>query len=75
MQLRVQDLKARIARLGKLVEGLATELAIQAGNPGVLLDREHRQYLTAVQKTIAGADDARVVLTRAIKRLEGGPAW
>jgi hypothetical protein len=75
MQLRVQDLKARIERLGKLVERLATELAIQAGRHGELLDREHRQYLAAVQQTIAGADDARVVLTRAVKRLEGGPGW
>jgi hypothetical protein len=37
----------------------------------VLLDREHRQYLTAVQDTLAGADTARVVLDRAVKRLEG----
>jgi hypothetical protein len=72
MQLRVQDLKARIERLGKLVEERATEAGMQAGHPGVLLDREHRQYLAAVQQTIAGADDARVVLARAVKRLEGG---
>jgi hypothetical protein len=73
VQLRVAGLKVRIERLRKLVEGLATELAIQAGHPGVLLDREHREYLAAVQQTIAGADDARVVLARVVKRLEAQP--
>jgi hypothetical protein len=38
----------------------------------VLLFREKRQYLRAVQEALAGADAARVVLEKVVKRLGGG---
>jgi hypothetical protein len=34
--------------------------------------RERRQYLTAIQEALAGADQARVVLVGVVKRMEGG---
>jgi hypothetical protein len=75
MQLRVRDLKARIARLEGLAEGLAKEVGLQRGDDGVLLAREWRQYLRAIRDALAGADAARVVLAGVVKRLEGKPSW
>jgi hypothetical protein len=37
----------------------------------VLLFRERRQYLRAVQEALAGAEAARVVLASVVKRIEG----
>jgi hypothetical protein len=37
----------------------------------VLLLRERRQYLRAVQEALAGAEAARVVLEGVVKRSEG----
>jgi hypothetical protein len=49
MQLTVADLKGRIARLEKLARGLANEVGLQRRAEDVLLFRERRQYLRAVQ--------------------------
>jgi hypothetical protein len=38
----------------------------------VLLDLEHREYLAAVQKSLDGAKDARIVLDRAVQKEEPG---
>jgi hypothetical protein len=62
MQLTVADLKGRIARLEKLARGLAKEVGLQRGAEDVLLSRERRQYLRAIQEALAGAEAARVVL-------------
>jgi hypothetical protein len=75
MQLRVRDLKARIARLQELAKGLGKEVGLQRDDDGVGLARGRKQYLTAVQESLAGMDEARVVLGRAVKRLEGHPSW
>jgi hypothetical protein len=75
MRLRVPDLMARIARLDRLAAGLAKEAGAQRGRRGVLLYGEQRQYLNAVQQALGGVDKARVVLARAVKRLESGPGW
>jgi hypothetical protein len=72
MQLTLADLKARIARLDKLARGLAKEVRLQRGAEDVLLFRERRQYLRAIQEALAGADAARVVLEGVVKRM-GGP--
>jgi hypothetical protein len=56
MQLTVADLKGRIAWLDR---GLAKEVGLQRGAEDVLLFRERRQYLAAVQDALAGADAAR----------------
>jgi hypothetical protein len=72
MQLTLNDLKARIARLEQLAQGLAREVDQQRGAEDVLLFRERRQYLKAVQDALAGAEAARVVLAGVVKRMEGG---
>jgi hypothetical protein len=72
MQLELPDIKARIERLDRLARGLAKEVALQKGAEDVLLYRERRQYLRAVQDALAGAEAARVVLARAVRRMGGG---
>ena len=70
MQLALKDVKARIERLDQLARGLAKEVPLQKGAEDVLLFRERRQYLRAVQDALAGAEAARVVLAGVVKRLE-----
>jgi hypothetical protein len=72
VQLQVRDLKGRITRLERLAEGMAKEVALWRGVEDVLLSRERRQYLNAIQEALAGADEARAVLAGVVKRLEGG---
>ena len=69
MQLTLADLKGRIERLDRLARGLAKEVALQRGAEDVLLFRERRQYLRAIQEALAGAEAARVVLEGAVKRM------
>jgi hypothetical protein len=46
-------------------------MRINAGAEDLLLSRERKQYLAAVQDALAGADTARVVLAGVVKRMEG----
>jgi hypothetical protein len=71
MQLELRDIKARIDRLDRLARGLAKEVGLQRGAEDVLLFRERRRYLRAVQEALAGAEAARVVLEGVVKRMEG----
>jgi hypothetical protein len=71
MQLTLADLKKRITRLDGLARGLAEEVRLQRGAEDILLFRERRQYLRAVQEALAGAEAARVLLDGVVKRLEG----
>jgi hypothetical protein len=71
MQLELADIKARVARLDRLARGLAKEVGLQRRAEDVLLFRERRQYLRAIQEALAGADAARVVLAGVVRRLEG----
>jgi hypothetical protein len=68
-QLAVEDMKARITRLAELERGLAREIGLQREDD-LLLFRERRQYLRAVQEALAGAEAARVVLQGVVKRVE-----
>jgi hypothetical protein len=72
MQLEMRDLKGRIARLDRLARGMAKEVGLHRSDDTVLLTRERRQYLKAIQDALAGADTARVVIGGAVKRMEGG---
>ena len=62
MQLDLADLKARTERPDELARGLAKEVRIQKGGDDLLLSRERKQYLRAIQDALAGAEAARVVL-------------
>ena len=70
MQLTLVDLKARIERLGQLERGFAREVALQREAEDQLLFRERKQYLTAIQDALAGAEAAGVVLAGVVKRME-----
>jgi hypothetical protein len=72
MQLELPDIKARIVRLDRLARGLAKEVGTQRGAEDVLLFRERRQYLRAIQEALAGAEAARVVLEGVVRRMGGG---
>jgi hypothetical protein len=72
MQLELPDLNARIVRLDRLAWGLAKEVGLQRGAEDVLLFRERKQYLRAIQDALAGAEAARVVLEGVVKRMERG---
>ena len=50
--------------------GFAREVALQRGAEDELLFRERKQYLTAIQDALAGAEAARVVLAGLVKRME-----
>jgi hypothetical protein len=63
-QLTVADVKRRTGRLAELERGLAREIGLQRDDE-LLLFRERRQYLRAVQDALAGAEAARVVLQAA----------
>jgi hypothetical protein len=72
LQLQLRDLIGRIARLDRLALGLAREVGLWKGGEDLLLFAERRMYLNAIQDALAGAEEARVVLTRVVKWLESG---
>ena len=72
MQLQVADLKRRIARLDRLARGLAKEVLLWRGGNDPLLFADRPMYLRAIQDALAGAEEARVVLARVVKRLASG---
>jgi hypothetical protein len=69
---QLADLKARVARLEELSRGLANEGVLQRGVQDVLLYRERQQSLAALRHALGGVEAARVVLAKAVRRLEGG---
>jgi hypothetical protein len=60
------------SRLRQLEQGLAREVGLQREDDGLLLFRERKQYLRAVQEALAGAEDAAVVLGGVVRRMERG---
>jgi hypothetical protein len=72
MQLTLADVISRVARLERLSLGLAWEAAVKQGWVDLLLYRERKQYLAAVRDALSGVEAARVVLARAVRRMEGG---
>jgi hypothetical protein len=70
-EMGLADLKARIERLDKLARGFALEVGRWKGDDGLLLFRERKAYLGAVQDALAGVEAARVVLVGAVRRIEG----
>jgi hypothetical protein len=72
MELTLADLKARIARVGRLERWLAREVERQRRAETVLAFGERRQYLKAIQDALAGSEAARIVLAGVVKRRERG---
>jgi hypothetical protein len=70
----VQGLWARHARMEQLSRGLAKEVVVIKDAEDPLLYLERKAYLNALQDTLAGVESARVVLARALHRLDGREA-
>jgi hypothetical protein len=66
-----EGLRAAEAERHRMARGLAGEVELQRSAEDMLLSRERKQYLAAVQDALAGADTARVVLAGVVKRMEG----
>jgi hypothetical protein len=65
------DLKAKIERLDRLARGLAKEVTLWRGCNDPLLFGERKAYLAGIQDALAGAEAARVVMAKVVRRLEG----
>jgi hypothetical protein len=70
----VQGIRARHTRLDQISRGLAKEVVVIKDGEDPLLYVERRDYLSALQEALAGVESARVVLARALHRLEGRAA-
>jgi hypothetical protein len=70
----VQGIRARHTRLDRLSRGLAKEVVVIKDADDPLLYVERRDYLNALRDALAGVEQARVVLAKALHRLEGRAA-
>jgi hypothetical protein len=68
--LQLHTIKPRLPRLRELVAELVQEYLIVKQQDSPLRDGERRAYLIGIQEAIAGLDEARVVLGKAVMRVE-----
>ncbi len=68
--LHVEDVEKRLRRLEELTRGLSREVSLWKGGNDPLLYLERKSYLNAIQDALAGVEAARVVLARAVQRLQ-----
>jgi len=68
--LHLHTIRPRIPRLRELVDELVQDYRRWKDAPSPLRDGERRAYLIGIQEAIAGIDEARVVLSKAIRRIE-----
>src|SRR5262249_41618426 len=78
--LRVRDvftlksMRARARRLEEFAKGLSQEVErVKGVEQTVLLPGERRQYLDPIQDVIVGAEAARRVVEKAVRRIETSP--
>jgi hypothetical protein len=76
--MNLASMRSRVGRLRELARGVGQEVAWWQKEESPLLPGELREYLRGLYDVIAGADEAAVVLDRAVKRLvetfgPGGP--
>jgi hypothetical protein len=64
-----QEMRARVGRLLELARGFAAEVKRWQDSAGPLLPVEKQEYLRGLYDALAGADETRVVLEKAVKRL------
>jgi hypothetical protein len=67
----LDDFKARVRRLDALSRGLAKEATLWKACNDPLLYTERKAYLKAVRNALAGVEEARVVLAKVVRRMEG----
>jgi len=68
--LHLHSIRPRIPRLRELVAELVQEYLLVQSQESPLRDGERRAYLIGIQEAIAGLDQARVVLGKAVRRVE-----
>jgi hypothetical protein len=68
--MQLTDIRRRVKRLERLVEGLASEIALWRGEEDLLQFGERKRYLKEVHHALSGADAARIILERVVQRLE-----
>jgi len=68
VQLRI--IKPRVGRLREMVDKLVQEYLLVESQQNPLLDGVRRANLIRIQEAIAGLDQARVVLGKAVRRIE-----
>lgn len=66
--MHMNAIRPRVARLRQLFAELGQECTRWKEDQGLLLPGEKRAYLHGLQAAIAGADEAAVVLEKAIRR-------
>jgi hypothetical protein len=67
---READVEKRLCRLEELTRGLSKEVALWKEGNDPLLYLERKSYLNAIQDALAGVEAARVVLARALQRMQ-----
>jgi hypothetical protein len=70
MQLQLEEIRRRVKRLERLVEGLGNEIALWRGEDCPLLFGERQRYLKEFHNALFGADAARIILVRVVQRME-----
>jgi len=68
--LHLHTIRPRIPRLRELVAELVQDYLLVQSLESPLLGGERRAYLIGIQEAIAGLDEARVVLGKAVRRIE-----
>jgi hypothetical protein len=68
----VDNLEARARRLDLLVRGLMKEVVVIREADDPLLYLERLAYVEALRGAVAGLEDARVTLARALQRIRDG---
>ena len=68
--IQLADVENRLRRLEELTRGLAKEVSLWRVGNDPLLYLERKSYLNAIQDALAGVEAARVVLARAVQRLQ-----
>jgi hypothetical protein len=64
------DVERRSCRLEELTRGLSKEVSLWKAGNDPLLYLERKSYLNAIQDALAGVEEARVVLARALQRMQ-----
>ena len=72
--MEMAGIRARHTRPDQFSRGLAKEAVVIKDGKDPLLYVERRDHLAALQDALAGVESARVVLAKALHRLEGRAA-
>jgi hypothetical protein len=69
--MQLTDIRRRVKRLERLLEGQSKEIGLWRGEDAPLLFGERQRYLKAIHEALFGADTARGILARMMQWMEG----